>query len=119
MICSSILGSLVYYKNISEEDLINKYGLEKNEIKNVQNLIMKIISIKYFGEEISFERFLNTNEVILNVCLVDLLTYFFQNKQMFNNHFNNENEIFSLPELEKIANLIGKIITEREEGLIL
>jgi len=118
LICSSIFGSLVYFKNISKEELENLYSLEMNDIKKLQDYIIKCISIKYFGEEISLESLQNLASPTINVCLIDLFSYYFQNKQMNKLYGNITNQSFNQEIEQKIQILILKLISEREEVII-
>lgn len=117
LIGTSILGSLMYFKEIKEEELKNNFDLEPNIILLMQDFIVKMISKRYFGEELTFERLIQSNDKTKNFCIIDLFTHFFKNKQL--QRFNNEknNEILQL-KLDKLANLIGKLITERDDGII-
>lgn len=115
MICTSILGSLIYFSEISEEDLKEKYDLDSKDILNLQENIVKMISRRYFGEELSYERLNNSSEKTVNVCLIELFTHFFKNKQLLNYCPKDVNQIY-LQEIEKIGNLIGRLIAEMEEG---
>ena len=74
-----------------------------------------MISRRYFGEELSFERLNNSSEKTINVCLIELLTHFFKNKQ-FLSYYPKENTPVNLQEIEKIANLIGRLIADKDEG---
>lgn len=107
----------MYFKEISPEELRNNFDLEPKKILLLQDLIVKMISRRYFGEELSFERLINSTEKTINVCLIDLFTHFYKNKQLMN-YIPKNNTQLDLVEIEKIANLIGKLIDEKDEGLI-
>jgi hypothetical protein len=107
----------MYFKDLTQEELKNNYDLESKNVLLIQDYIVKMISIKYFGEELSFERLMNSNDKTINVCLIELFTYFFKNKQL-SNIDNKEDSSINIQEMQKLAILIGRLIAEKEDGLL-
>jgi hypothetical protein len=110
---TTILGSVLSFFEISNEDLFANYGIHHKDLHEFQNKLARIYSRHIFGKEFSIEVLRNMSEPIKNVVLIDL----FETLINCESELINLNELKIIPNYEKIVELVN-YLSELSDNLI-
>lgn len=72
-VCTTILGSLLIFYEISDEDLVTKYDVSRDSLINFQNFVINLYSKSIFGQELPLESLRNMTEPMKNTYVIDLI----------------------------------------------
>jgi hypothetical protein len=102
-ICSTILGSLISFKEISNDEIQSDFGITLEDLLNFQKLVIKLYSTKFLKREFTLEMMRYMSEPYKNVIIIDLLENLVKN---YKSILFTPDEIITY---DKIIEIIGTI----------